>query len=710
MSAEKPDYRLMIRDWSPGYLDTPEEDTLPPGATPDAKNAWFVNINPANAEAGAKLAKRPGSRMLNPTVMDASAKVDGLFEFRRSGASRELVAVCNGKVKVFDDVDTFVQVGVTAPFTPGNLAHARFHRDMAYIFDGTALQRYDGATLSDVGQAAPTAATNMSAVAPSGAGLTGTYEALYTYYSSTLVHESSVSPVTATQAVAGQARRHTRPTGSPGALYDFWRIYVRNVSTNETKFGLVLEVPIATVTQDEEVADTAVIRNNLAPANGVNDPPPGAFKLLVEWQGVWIGVLANSSEYAASKHGEIESWRPRDVFPVSKGDGDDLTGVKLFGEEIWLQKQHATWRLVGDRVPFQLKSVHTSYGGVGALSGQEVDGYFYDWDRERGPYRTDGQVWTSLADARVRDMIDAANRDTLSDIRCLHIEGKGLVGWSFARTGSTRKRTTLWYCYLTESWLPPWTGLEYGSLAAYTNPNGVTGYYMGDYWGRVFELLSGDREGVPAASVTANLTGTVTAATSGTVTCAAASFYNTGSGLAGLPVAAVSPAGVWQWRRIASNTGQVVTLDTTNDAPWTTVPDAGWTIYVGAIEWYHWLPWFDFGHPEYMKQLHYLFLQSKVTSESHTISVNARFNDDEGITSSVSYSFPTGSATGVWGTGIWGTSLWGFTSRRMRKKRIDRSAFTVQFQLSNFYPDQPVTITALGITADKLIEDLVASE
>jgi hypothetical protein len=52
-------------------------------------------------------------------------------------------------------------------------------------------------------------------------------------------------------------------------------------------------------------------------------------------------------------------------------------------------------------------------------------------------------------------------------------------------------------------------------------------------------------------------------------------FYTTGAGLMGLPVLHIDANGNTQWRRIQSNTANVLTLDTTNDSAWNTLPVAG---------------------------------------------------------------------------------------------------------------------------------------
>lgn len=704
MGFTTPQLEHWARDFSAGFLDTPEEDTLAPGATPDARNGDLTRIQYGlNDQARrANIRKRRGSRLLNPVAMDPAAKVDGLFEFRRASAAQQLVAVCNGKVKVFDNIDTFAQVGATAPFTAGAAARVCLHKSNAFIFDGIAMKRYDGTSLLEVGFAKPTSVTNMTAVAPVGAGVTGTYEAYYVWYDQTMDHESSPSATTATVAPVAQARRHTKPGGAPPANVTHWRAYVRRTDTNEINFFRSGTFTVASATGDDETSDTARRDAGAGPFSSDNDQPPGAFAILVEHKGYAIGVLAADDSFYTSKRGDFESWHPKNKFPVARGDGEALTSVIKYGTDILVHKGHATYRLVGDTVPFAIPDpLHSRWGNVSQESAIELNGRLYAWDRERGPYWTDTVNWTSLVDGQIEALYATVNRSVISDIRCAYDDGTKVLRWLVALSGTTRKRIVFKYHVGLGCWLPPDTGLEYASIATFTAIGGSVGTYLGDYWGRVYELNSGEREGVPAgASTTA---AAVTSATPSTVTVSGAAFYTTGAGLAGLPVAVLSPAGAWQWRRIESNTADTLTLDITNDAPWTTTPAAGWTVVVGGIQWYQWTPWVDFLKPEDKKSLHWLFIQGRATSTSHNVSIHARFDDDEGVTASTDFIFPTGQLTGVWGSMVWGTSLWGTTQRRMRKQRVARTAFSAQFEFANFYPDQPIELTRYGLTAD-LIE------
>jgi hypothetical protein len=222
--------------------------------------------------------------------------------------------------------------------------------------------------------------------------------------------------------------------------------------------------------------------------------------------------------------------------------------------------------------------------------------------------------WQSLVDGWITQLFARVNRSALGDIRAVYDETSHVIKWAVAVSGSTRKRMLFKFHVGLQTWLPPDTGLEYGSLCTFTTNAGELGVYVGDCWGRVFQMGAGDRDGVHATSSGVTAVGpiAVTSATANTVTCAGAAFPTTGAGLTGLTVAVVSSTGEWQWRRIQSNTGTAITLDTTFDTAWTTIPDTSYNVVVGGIRWYHATPWLDFGISELEKRWRHFFLQGSV--------------------------------------------------------------------------------------------------
>jgi hypothetical protein len=210
-----------------------------------------------------------------------------------------------------------------AGFTAGNAARAAFFKNNALIHDGGQNKRYDGTTVFDLGFVKPTSATNITAIAPIGAGVTGTFEAYYVWYDSVMDHESSPSPITSsTTVLVAQARRHTKPGGAPVANVTHWRVYVRRTDTAEFNFFRAATVAIGTASADEELSDAARRDAGAGPYSSDNDPPPGAFTILQTWKGYGIGVRPSDDSYYVSKQGDLESWPPRNRFYVNRGDGD----------------------------------------------------------------------------------------------------------------------------------------------------------------------------------------------------------------------------------------------------------------------------------------------------------------------------------------------------------------------------------------------------
>lgn len=708
MSLITPDLDVFVRDFSAGFLDTPESDTLPTGATPDAANAVFTHGTTSGDAKRATMQKRPGSRMLNATVIAASKAVTGLVEFAPLTAAVQFLAACDVNVWKYDEsTATFTGLfggGGGPGIVSGSLVRFLCVRGQLYICDGTSVIRYNGTTSYAAGLTTPGAAPTLAAT--TGPGVTGTFEGYAVWYDTNTDHESSPSAVCTPVELTNEQRLWTIPAGTPPSAATHWRVYCRRTDTGETDYYRAATTAIGTSTVTEAVLDAA--RRTPGPRPNVNDPPPG-FAFMGSWKGFGIGVKTDGDYFYVSKAGDLQSWHPSDVLPVLVG-GRSITAGHNVGEEFLLQSPNKSWRLTGDAMPLVPKEVSESFGCVTQEAGLEAADAFWGWDERKGPYvaSKDLATWTSLTDGRIETILATVNRTAFASIRAGHDSVHHLIVWAVPTGTSTRCRTLLAYDYLVGAWLPPITGLEYASLGAWTKTDGAHGFYAGDQWGRVYELFSGTREGVPTGTwaVVADVTG----ATADTVTAAAGVFYWTESGLVGLPVALVSPAGEWQWRRILSNTGYTITLDTTNDTAWGTVPASpftGWTVVVGGINWYWKTPWYDFGAPDKKKRGGFFTLQGKAAAAAHEIDVQLYLDDNEGAVSDKAFTFPiTGGAgvwgEGIWGEGIWGTSLWGTIARRMRKQRIHRSFFTCQFQFANAYPDQEIAITGYRIEADWL--------
>lgn len=701
MSDLAPDLSLGTEDFSPGYLDTPEPDTLPNGATPNARNAVFARLE-SQDRVRATMRRRRGSRLINPTPIASGAPVDLMFSFSREDGTSELVVVCNGALYVWDGGTGFAAVTGGSGFTSDADIFAFQFKNNLIVTDGTIWKRYNGTAAFDIGFVAPTAAPALTV--GSATGVTGTYEGYAVWVDSVTGHESSPSATSSAVVFTDDKRTWAKPAGAPPANVTHWRVYCRRTDTNEANFYRTgLDQLVATASYTEATSDTAR-RDAPGPRVSSNDVPD-VLAFADEWKSYRIGVKPNSSDLYISKQGDFESQHPDDVFPVGgRGDSKPVRQARKFGEGFYLRKPTKTYQLVGDRVPFTIDHVESSWGAVSQDSGLEVDGTWFDWDEHRGPYASDmAGTWAGLADARVRAIVATVNRTYLHRIRAIHYSPANLIGW-MVPTSSARRRTILWYDYTRKRWLPPTTGLEYTAWALHTDVTGYFGMYVGDEWGRVYELFSGDADGPPAGTT---VRAPISAATAGTITATVdmdgdpVAFYTTGAGLAGMPVAVKSPAGVWQWVRAQSNTSGVITLDTTNGPQLNPVPagDGSWEVVVGGIEWYWDTPRLTGGKRSYAKRLWHVFVEGSSTGPNYVLEVKARYNRAEGFSESIAVSFPAAGL--VWGVGQWGVDVWGAAgTRHMRKHRMNRTVFDVQLRFQNFYPNQAFEITAYEVTAD----------
>lgn len=725
MSLVKPDYDYQVRSFHPGFLDSPEPDTLPHGATPDAKNCLFdgiqlrgqaVSAMQAGTPARATLAKRTGCRLLTPGQVVGGKGFDGLYEFRKVGqTSGRIVAVIDGKAWYWDAVSAFVLIGLTSPFVSGTKVRFFTFRNLLFIMDGTTTRCWDGVLANDLftpGQDAPTGAPALTATA--GPGVTGTYEAFAVWYDSTHDHESSPSPLSAQVVFANQVRTYAKPAGAPGANYDKWRVYTRSVNLNEVYFKRVAEVAIATVATTEIFTDSARNLLTLGPLPLTNDAPPLTFAFQAEFQGYRLGVKTDDDQIYVSRLGDPQSQHPSDILGVSRGSGGELRSIYKFGTQCVAQKASKTYVLKGDRMPFLPDEVHSTFGNVGPESAQEIKGRFFAWDEDTGPYWTDLVLnWVPIATGRIQNVVASVPKTFAKFIQCVHLKTQKLIVWAVPTSVSGRRRTLLAYHTEFDTWLPPITGLEYATLTTAIDNNGALNLYVGDYWGRFFQYFTDTVEGVPSGT----LVGRVSASTSGTVTCdfamtqgadgtwsvpavpSAVAFYTDGNGLTGLPVLHIDAAGNKQWRRAQSNSAGVITIDTTNDAAWNAMPLAGDQIVVGGIDWYWRAPVIDFGDPFSKKKGGWFQVQARPGSSAFRLRLVGLMEGlhTQGFTRSFTFM-----SSSTWGSGSWGSMLWGGGDPDAVKTRLMRAFFGFSFELSNPYPNQPITILSAGVSADAL--------
>src|SRR5262245_45656030 len=171
MSFTRPALDLYVRDFSAGYLDAPEPDVLPPGATPDAANTMFARILASGDGTRVSIKKRDGHKLVTPTAMVFENTVDGLAMYQRAGSANVLLAGCGGSIYQWDNISAMSSI-VTG-FTAGNPMRFAFMRGQVIVTDGTLMRRINSTlTAYPIGAAAPNTAPILAAGATP--GVTGT--------------------------------------------------------------------------------------------------------------------------------------------------------------------------------------------------------------------------------------------------------------------------------------------------------------------------------------------------------------------------------------------------------------------------------------------------------------------------------------------------------------------------------------------------------
>jgi hypothetical protein len=676
-----------VDDFRAGWQNVPPPERLPRGATPDAANCWFEHFGPG----GATLAKRPGARHVA-----SCAAQSALVEFTREGFAPVLIAVGGGYTRIVPLEGSLPELIPGAEgFSLTRPTRAVSWKDYLLLMDGVQMRRCTVTAAYPVGVAPPTGAPLLTQGASP--GVSGTYEGYAVWYDSATDHESSPSATSSAVACSNQARAWTKPTGTPPSNVTHWRLYVRRVDTAELNFYRVATVPIATNSTSESVSDLA--RTDLGPEPAVNDVPP-AFALMAVHRGYGLAATVDSGDLHISKLNDLESWHPKDVFPISR-DGEPITAIVRFGGSVLVFKATSTYRLVGEQPPFAIEVVHSQWGAASQEAVVEVDGRIVAWDARRGPYWTDTTSWTSLIEGRVR--FDQVAHGDAWRVRVVHDIAHALLCFFVplvTASGAVRLRQILAYHYHLDAWLPPIFGLAYATATTFREADGTVALMVGDESGQVFEYFTGDSEGAwwdgPTTATVVSATETTIAVTPGAFQAAAAA-----PGANGLPLLITSPAGETQLRRVETIHASGVVLAAT-DGGCSPVPQAGWTVTVGPILWHWWSGVVDYDAPGTRKLARWLMLQLGAASTAHVVTVDLRFDETVGLDVRRQYTVPLTGA--VWGTGVWDTAAWGAVPvvRATRKARLHRAFQTCQLRLSNSEPHQPIYVSALSLGVDGL--------
>lgn len=693
------------QSWAGGALSAPGQDLAPKGSFPQGENTILLH----NTGETAIIGQRAGWTEVTATAQTGSPVVIGQFNYIRNtgtltSANYHLVVGSNGRLDKLQSDGTFTAAdsGTAAPFTSGVYPPSfATMNNLAFLANGVdPLHAFNGTDIWNVGLAAPTA----PGLADGGAGSlpADTYSVVLTYYDSATGLESSASP--ATEIVLGASKKITvtwtayageHPTTAT-------RVYVRQDS-NQTEHFLVATVATPAVTYDIDLTqDQLDALTLLAPDEDENDPPPSGI----------IGVASHVSRLFAhdgekvyfSNLGQPEAWDPDSYFNVNPHDGQPITALHAAHEVLMIFKRDSLWVLYGeDPKTWVPRLVNPDLGTLNERSVVTIEGATYWWS-EQGPIR-----WTGAGSPQniALGKIDAdiAFEAALSTQASAPSAGNATVGivatvdlinqrilWAVPEVNKTQNNIIFPFKYRFGQWeSTKWTSIDAASLASVQDAQSTPQVFLGSYTGQIFRYGGVTNDGTPSGTVS----GTVASATATTLTIASGTLP---TGLSERYVTVCDGSGGYYRKRIASNTGTVITLAT--GETFDPVPNSAWTWTVGAINFYLALPWSTFQAPFVRKRLEYGYVWAGSSTDGASLTAILQRNYDT-ETDIRTFTLEIASTGLVWDTSNWDESVWGGgTPTARHRRRIAKVAFAYRWVFRQYDANTDVAIYKVDCRAE----------
>ena len=154
-----------------------------------------------------------------------------------------------------------------------------------------------------------------------------------------------------------------------------------------------------------------------------------------------------------------ELWEALNYIDVGADDGQEITAMLSFGDQILVFKNQSVYALVGtDDTTFALYTLDDTLGTEGTYAATAVAGRAWFLDERTGVWQYDGAEFTNISEPIKDDLLDNLNREAAY---------KTVVFWHDAKvyvsipTGAQSSATqSLTYVYDTE--LQVWTKYDYG--------------------------------------------------------------------------------------------------------------------------------------------------------------------------------------------------------------------------------------------------------
>lgn len=713
-----------ITDWSKGVQAAAPHDRTPLNSTPLAYNTAFRNIG----EGVAQLGVRPGLQTINTTALTNTPGLHYLRLYSYNTGSGytnyQVVIGDDGTIRFKDNADV-IGAALTPPANfPSPTTTGLTSGD--YTVDGTVFanrlfllseagdQRSLTGTTYHMWGLTPYATWSLTGTTSGTSSMPNeTYDIGLTSYNTTTGAESSLS-VTQSAAPGGGNHRlqiTISPTAAEIARFPYWRVYLRRLSTQSTLYQVLtledvsgnpiatdgnISVATTTVYVDLSAAQIANL-TTVAPTTTENNGPPSGARFVAAYGRRLI--VADTSKIYWSKQDRADNFPPLNYEPIETGEGDQITGLYPFSDELLLVfTTTAVWGIFGnDPQTWTFKAIDHTIGCASHNSIVEFNGQVAWWSNAEGPVAYDGQRLTPLALTKLGRslVVDQVEQSRLSRIWGGHDPQGSRILWAVpSLLNDETLDVILPYNYVVEQWeATRWNPMPVQALSMGYIADGSQRCFVGGTAGQVFYF---DQETHNDAVPSGTVVGTFTPGTTSITTIDSTGFYTTGAGLASRmavitdsdnrPVAKV---------QIASNTSTVLTLASTVTGLTT---GRSYTFYLGSPDMRLYTKWMDLDQIFIRKRFDrvYVQLESDGATSDFYLTSQINFSNESRAAKDV---IPVEGDTWDAATSLWDSSVW--AGQGLLKKRISllRTAHALRVALFHFTTNKDIIVNGVGVLA-----------
>jgi hypothetical protein len=712
-----------ITEFSGGIQSSGPADRIPLNSSPRAVNTAFRNIGVGVANLGL----RPGLKVVNATAFSGSAAVifQKLYSYASAGVyTNYLVTLsADGTLRYKEPANTYTSV-LTPPanfpapsslcFTAAaNLVDATVINNRLFLVNSDGEQRsLLGTSYKAWGLTALVTWTAAGAATGVNSMPNETYDVSLTSFDDTTGGESTLA--TSLEVVIGGASRRIKvditPTAAESAQYPYWRVYLRRQTTQAELYqvqtlynaaGTIIvtdgSIPVGTTTAYVDMSAAQIA--NLATTgylSGAGDPPPSDIRYITTYGRRLIA--ASQSQIYWSLLDQPDNFDDLDFEPIETGEGDRITGLSVFSDELLLvMTNSAIYGLFGnDPQTWTLRPIDVTIGCGSHNSIVLFDGKAAWWSPTDGPVVYDG---TTI----LRPGFDFLGKTAIStDIeqdRLAYIFGAAdyqdsRVVWTVPLNGATSRNTRMLpYNYRVKQFeSSDWSPMDICSLHTGFSVDGTQRLFAGNYAGQVF-YFDGDTKNDGVASGTTS-TVSFTPATASISTITGTGFDTTGAGLIERYAVIVdSDQRPITKVRITANTSTVLTLSAATSALSTSET---YTAYIGSPDMRLYTKWMDMDQTFIRKRFDRVYLQVDGAGTQGDIQLGTQINFVDASRPSISAVDAEGA---LYDTAIWDTAVWGGIGIVKKRISILKSGQTIRIVLFHFIPDQDVTVQTIGVLA-----------